>query len=156
MIGPFIDTIIVCTMTALAILITGVAEGKVAGTWIEGAVLTSRAFATVSGVLPYFLALAVFIFAFSTIISWCYYGERSMEYLFGRKGIFPYRIVYTLIVIVGPVLSLSSVVDFADMMLLSMAFPNIIAMIIMSRKMKSLVKDYIRRLQSGEMKPRTL
>ncbi len=91
MLGPFIDTIIVCTMTALAILITEAHLGNEPGT--TGIVITVKAFASVSGVLPYFLGIAVFVFAFSTIVSWSYYGERAAEYLFGRTAILPYRII---------------------------------------------------------------
>ena len=152
MLGPFIDTICVCTMTALAILITGAhlrAEDKNAGITI-----TVDAFASVSPYLTWFLALAVFVFAYSTLISWSYYGERATEYLFGKRGVGPYRIAYVLVAILGPMLSLGNVVAFADMMLLSMAFPNIIGMVFLSGKVKEMKRDYIRRLKAGEMKPR--
>jgi alanine or glycine:cation symporter, AGCS family len=152
MLGPFIDTIVVCTMTALAILITGAhlrAEDKDAGVTI-----TMDAFGSVSPYLTWFLGIAVFVFAYSTLISWSYYGERATEYLVGKKGIGPYRIAYVLVAILGPMLSLGNVVGFADMMLLSMAFPNILGMIFLSGKVKAMKRDYIKRLKSGEMKPR--
>lgn len=152
MLGPFIDTIIVCTMTALTILITGAhlrADDKNVGISI-----TVDAFSSVSPYLTWFLALAVFVFAYSTLISWSYYGERATEFLVGKKGIGPYRVAYVLVAILGPMLSLASVVDFADMMLLSMAFPNIIGMVFLSGKVKAMKKDYIKRLKAGEMKPR--
>jgi len=152
MLGPFIDTILVCTMTALAILITG-AHTR-AGEGISGISITVDAFNSVSPYLTWFLALAVFVFAYSTLISWSYYGERATEYLFGKKGIGPYRVAYVLVAILGPMLSLVSVVDFADMMLLSMAFPNIIGMVFLSGKVKQMKQDYIARLKSGEIKPR--
>ncbi len=152
MLGPFIDTTIVCTMTALAILSTGAhlrADDKNVGISI-----TVDAFNSVSPYLSWFLALAVFVFAYSTLISWSYYGERATEFLVGKKGIGPYRIAYVLVAILGPMLSLGSVIDFADMMLLSMAFPNIIGMVFLSGKVKAMKSDYIRRLKAGEMKPR--
>ena len=149
MLGPFIDTIIVCTMTALAILSTEAHLGNEPGT--TGIVVTVKAFASVSGVLPYFLGVAVFVFAFSTLISWSYYGERAAEYLFGRKAIMPYRIVYVVAATFGPVLALDKVIDFSDMMMLSMGFPNIIGMVLISGKVKDLKDDYIARLRAGEM-----
>ena len=76
-----------------------------------------------------------------------------MEYLIGNRGILPYRIVYVIFVILGPVLSLQAVVDFSDMMLLSMAFPNIIGMVILSSVLAPKLKDYVDRLKSGQMKP---
>jgi len=149
MLGPFIDTIIVCTMTALAILITKAHLGNEPGT--TGIVITVKAFASVSGVLPYFLGIAVFVFAFSTIISWSYYGERASEYLFGKTAIMPYRIVYVAAATFGPVLALDKVIDFSDMMMLSMGFPNIIGMVLISGKVKELKDDYIARLRAGKM-----
>jgi AGCS family alanine or glycine:cation symporter len=149
MLGPFIDTIIVCTMTALAILSTGVheeAEGMM------GVTITARAFGATSSVFPYFLAVAVFIFAYSTLLGWSYYGERAIEYLFGSRGIGPYRTAYVLVAVLGPLLKLSNVVAFADMMLLSMAFPNIIGMLFLSGKVNEMKKDYVARLRSGQMK----
>jgi AGCS family alanine or glycine:cation symporter len=152
MIGPFIDTIVVCTMTALAILITGVNEGITDINWVDGAVMTATAFGTVHHVFKLLLVPAVAIFAFSTMISWSYYGERCSEYLFGKRGILPYRIFYTVAVVFGPVMSLNSILDFSDMMLLSMAFPNIIGSIILTPALLPVVKDYVARYKSGEMK----
>lgn len=148
MIGPFIDTHIVCTMTAVTILVTGVEQMEG-----EGIELTTAAFASLGTWVPYLLCIAVFVFAYSTMISWCYYGERATEYLFGEKAVLPYRVVYVLFVILGPILSLKAVTDFSDMMLLSMAFPNIIGMLILYRFMRPKVNDYVARLRSGEMKP---
>ncbi len=97
----------------------------------------------------------VCIFAYSTVISWSYYGERAVEYLFGKKlghnAIRIYRLVYVFVIILGPVLSLGHVIEFADLMLLSMAFPNILGMIYMSSKVKGHVVDYVKRYKSGNM-----
>jgi len=153
MIGPFIDTHLVCTMTALTILITGAhLDPSVQGKGVE---MTSLAFASLGSFMPYLLIVAICIFAYSTIISWSYYGERATDYLFGDalgdKAIAAYRIIYVLIIVIGPVLSIGHVVDFADLMLLSMAFPNILGMIYLHNKIRPIVKDYITRLKNGQM-----
>lgn len=160
MIGPFIDTILVCTMTALAILITnahldpatGLTYGK-SDLAPEGVVVTARAFESLGTAMPYLLCIAVCCFAYSTLISWSYYGERATEYLFGPRGILPYRIVYLLFAALGPILSLQAVIDFSDMMILSMAFPNIVGMVLLSGLVSKKASDYVRRLKSGEMHP---
>ena len=150
MIGPFIDTIVVCTMTALTILIT---KSHLDAGDLEGIEITAKAFSQLGSVVPYFLCLAVFVFAYSTLISWGYYAERCVEYLIGEIGILPFRIVYVLVIIIAPLLSLSAIIDFADIMLLSLAFPNIIGSAIIAVKVKPLLDDYLRRLKSGEMQP---
>jgi len=150
MLGPFIDTIVVCTMTALAILIT---EAHTNANGVEGIRVTSDAFVSVWSGFNYFQMVSVYIYPYSTLIAWGYYGERATEFLFGEKGLWPYRVLYVLVCVISPMLALSSVVDFADMLLLSMAFPNIIGMIFLSGKVKSLADDYVKRLNSGEMKP---
>ena len=152
MLGPFIDTLVVCTMTALAILITNAHlddNGNPVG--MSGVEVTAKAFETLGGAVPIVLFIAVCIFAYSTMISWSYYGERATEYLVGEKGILPYRIVFCLAVVIGPVLSLGNVLTFSDLMLLSMAFPNIIGLVILSPKLGGLLKDYMSRLKSGQM-----
>ncbi len=160
MIGPFIDTILVCSMTALAILVTDShldpdtqQPMTTAMANSRGVEVTATAFGSLGAVLPYFLCLAVFVFAYSTMISWSYYGERAIEYLVGLRGVVPYRYVYVLFVVLGPILSLQAVIDFSDMMLLSMAFPNILGSVLLSGLVASRLKDYVRRLKSGEMQP---
>lgn len=150
MLGPFIDTICVCTMTALAILVTNAHAINPA---LEGVQITALAFAQLGVFLPYFLMVAVFVFAFSTVISWGYYGERATEFLAGERGIPVYRVIYVMIVVVGPTLSLTAVIDFSDFSLLSMAFPNILGMMLISSKVKKLTDKYKEKLASGEMKP---
>lgn len=152
MLGPFIDTILVCTMTALAILVTGAHEPFMDTANPSGVTVTISAFTSLHHFMQYFLALAVFVFAYSTLISWGYYGERAVEFLTGPVGIVPYRIIYVLVTVVSPFLTLASVIDFADMMLLSMAFPNIIGMVLLSGKVKGMRNDYVKRLQAGQMK----
>jgi AGCS family alanine or glycine:cation symporter len=152
MLGPFIDTIVVCTMTALAILITGAHEPFMQDANPEGIVVTTNAFISLHPAMQYFLGLAVMVFAYSTLIAWGYYGERATEFLTGPIGVWPYRIVYVLVAVISPFLSLGNVIGFADMMLLSMAFPNIVGMVIISGKVRRLRDDYLRRLRAGEMK----
>jgi alanine or glycine:cation symporter, AGCS family len=149
MVGPFIDTLVVCTMTALTILIT---QAHVDTGGLEGVQITAKAFGQLGGAVPYILCLAVFVFAYSTIISWGYYAERCVEYLFGLKAIMMFRLVYVFVIIIAPILSLGAIVDFADILLLTLAFPNIIGSALITIKVKPLVEDYIKRLKSGEMK----
>ena len=148
MLGPFIDTIVVCTMTALAILITEVHDPGAQMSWAEGAVLTARAFGTLTTSAQYLLVIVVLVFAYSTMISWSYYGERAAEFLFGKAGILPYRIAFVFFVALGPVLKVDDVLDFSDMMLLSMAFPNILGMIFLAKVVREKKRDYLARYQN--------
>jgi AGCS family alanine or glycine:cation symporter len=155
MIGPFIDTIVICTMTALTLLITDVFGGQFGQSigFSDGAVRTIDAFGTVHPMLKYALCLAIFVFAYSTIISWSYYGDRASEYLFGHRGVWPYRVVFVCLVAMGPFFSLGNVLAFSDFTLLSMSFPNIIGMVILSGAVAPQVRTYVARLKSGEMRP---
>ena len=146
MLGPFIDTHVVCTMSALAILITK--SHLVEGLSGKGAAITSHAFASIGAYMPVFLTVAVCIFAYSTMISWCYYGEKGFEYLFGKKYIFIYRYPICCMLALGPTMSLGAVIEFSDLMLLSMAFPNIIGMIFLSGQVKLLLEEYLHEYDS--------
>lgn len=154
MIEPFIDTHMVCTMTALAILVTKSHVGLEVG--VGGVEITGAAFESIHPIMPYLLMLAIIVFAYSTVISWSYYGERATEYLFGQSigpiAIKLYRTVYVFVIILGPLLTLGNVVDFADLMLLSMAFPNILGMVLLSRVTKRKVVEYQQKLKSGGFK----
>jgi AGCS family alanine or glycine:cation symporter len=150
MIGPFIDTIVICLMTALVCMITGVYndpefQGK-------GVAMTAAAFESFIPGASYVLAFVVMLFAYSTMISWSYYGERAWEYLFGERAILTYRIIYVGFVFVGSVVALNNVINFSDMMILGMAFPNIIGGIILSPNIKAVLNEYWNRYRSGEMK----
>ncbi|MDA8792604.1 alanine:cation symporter family protein [Bacteriovoracaceae bacterium] len=150
MIGPFIDTHIVCTMTSLAILITGAhLDPSVTG---KGAQITALAFSSIHPIMPMLLTIASVIFAYSTVISWSYYGEKAWQTLFGEKSNKIYRIIYVFVIILGPILKLGAVIDFSDLMLLSMALPNVIGMIFLSRKLVPMVSEYLQRLKAGKMK----
>ncbi|NOY93870.1 MAG: alanine:cation symporter family protein [Deltaproteobacteria bacterium] len=145
---PFIDTILVCTMTGLVMVITNTYENSG-----EGVVMTSNAFATVLPWFPKVLTFAVFMFAFSTMISWSYYGERCFTYLFGTGTSMLYRVIFLGFVVLGSVLELGSVLDFSDLMVLGMAFPNILGLYLLSGKVKRALDSYWSKLKSGEMKP---
>lgn len=152
LLGPFIDTIIVCSMTALVILITGAWDNS---QWtidqgLEGAALTSRAFKEEISWFPYLLSIAVTLFAYSTIISWSYYGEKAWEFLFGARSTFVYKVLAVIAVFVGTVVNLGSVLDFSDMMILGMAFPNIAGVVLLSPKVRKDLQEYWKRYQAGE------
>lgn len=139
---PFIDTVVICTMTALVIIITGVYMG---GVGVEGVDLTSRAYASVIGWFPYILAVAVFLFAYSTMISWSYYGLVSTEYLFGDRQITVniYKMLFCLSTVAGAAAQLGNVVNFTDAMIFSMCIPNIIGLYVMAPEIKKDLKAYM-------------
>lgn len=145
---PFIDTIVICNMTALVVVITGTYLDKD----LTGVSITSEAFGTVIGWFPVILSIAVFLFAFSTMISWSYYGERAWTYLFGEAQTQSYRVLFVICVFIGSVVNLGSVLDFSDMMLLTMAFPNMLGGFILSGSVADELNDYMSRLRSGEMR----
>ncbi len=154
MIGPFIDTVIICSMTALVCMITGayqLAEFQGQSGSLVGAKMTAAAFDSFIPGARYVLAFAVMLFAYSTMISWSYYGERAWEYLFGIKSILIYRIIFVCFVFIGAVTALKNVLDFSDAMILGMAFPNIIGGIILSPQIKAVLKEYWGRYKAGEL-----
>jgi Na+/alanine symporter len=141
MMGPLVDTLVICTMTALVIVITGEWTGKA-----DSSVLTKNAF---NAGIPYFggviVAIGLILFAISTAISWSYYGDRCAEYLFGPGAIPPYRWLYVISLFVGAVVQLEFVWNFSDITLGLMALPNLIALIALSGVVVSLTKDYFSR-----------
>ncbi len=152
---PFIDTVVICTMTALVIIITGVydANGEFANLIAnrEGAALTSVAFGTAISWFPTVLSICVVLFAYSTMISWSYYGERCWTYLFGENYSMVYRILFVLFIVVGSVTSAASILDFSDLLLLSMAFPTFIGLFLLRGKVKNALTEYLDKLKSGEL-----
>ena len=148
---PFIDTIVICTMTAFVIIITG--NYQDVGD-MSGSQLTSEAFGSVISWFPWILTLAILLFAFSTMISWSYYGLKSWTFLFGesKSTAMAYKIMLMFFVVVGSTVNLGSVLDFSDMMILSMAFPNIIGLIILSSEVKGDLKAYLKKLKDGTIK----
>lgn len=141
---PFIDTVVICTMTALVIIYTGVFtqfEG------IQGVQLTSAAYGSVISWFPYVLLLAVSLFAFSTMISWSYYGMKGFDFLFGQWGekVFGTRkvtnnlfnVFFLVCIVIGSSADLGPVMDFSDMMVLCMAFPNLLGLFLLAPEIKN-------------------
>lgn len=146
---PFIDTVVVCTMTALVIIITG--NHITAET--EGVALTSRAFSSAIPWFKYVLALAVLLFAFSTMISWSYYGLKSWTYLFGNTRVsdITYKVLFCGFVVIGAASSLKAVFDFSDAMIFAMVFPNVIGLVILAPVVKEELNKYLAKIKSGEV-----
>jgi len=138
---PFIDTVVICTVTALVIVITG-AYTSVEG--IGGVALTSQAFASVIWWFPYLLSIAVLLFAISTMISWAYYGSIAWSFLVGNNKILDlsYKFVFCLFTIIGASISLDSVIAISDSMFFSMAIANIIGLYLLAPMMKKDLKIY--------------
>jgi AGCS family alanine or glycine:cation symporter len=146
---PFIDTIVVCTMTALVIIITGSYIDPSNAEFIannQGGALTSAAMGSVIPWFPYILSIAVFLFAFSTMISWSYYGERCWVYLFGDKSSLIYKILFLIFCFLGSIITATNILDFSDLMILGMAFPNILGLFILSGKVSELLRNYEKKI----------
>ncbi len=141
MLGTFIDTIIICTITGLVIITSGAWTSGV-----SGAELTSMAFAdALPGVGNYIVAIALAVFAFTTILGWSFYGERSIEFLFGVKAIMPYRVVWIIAIPVGATLNLGFVWLVADTLNAMMALPNLVALLLLSPVVFKLTREYFAR-----------
>ena len=150
MTGTFFDTIIICTMTGLAIVVSGAWDPKLG---LEGVNITMEAFSRglsiipgCSVIAPYFLAIALVFFAFTTILGWAYYSERCLQYLMGRKdkkAILAYRWVYIFAIFIGPYLTVSAVWTSADIFNGLMAFPNLVALILLSGIVANETKSFL-------------
>lgn len=152
---PFIDTIVVCTMTGLVIVITGAYDNPANFDLIansEGAALTARAMGSTLTWFPWVLTVAVVLFAYSTMISWSYYGERCFVYLFGDRASTTYKIIYVVFVFLGSIITASNILTFGDLMILSMGLPNILGLFLLSGLVKRRLDAYMGKLRSGEMK----
>ncbi|PIB23140.1 sodium:alanine symporter [Amylibacter kogurei] len=164
---PFIDTVVICTMTALVITISGqlmidqatgnyiVENGSIAtvgGT--SGVALTSAAFASAFSWFPYILAIAVILFAFSTMISWSYYGLKAWTYLFGegQTSELIFKVIFCIFIVIGAAASLGPVIDFSDAAIFAMAVVNITGLYFLMSVVKQELHSYRTRLQSGEIK----
>lgn len=179
---PFIDTVVICTMTALVIVIAGAypsefgtiekdGEEKQVPTRLvaheeldaeradamliavksdQGATLTSIAMDAQIPGFKFILAIAVMLFAYSTMISWSYYGERCWAYLFGDGASMAYRIIFLVFVFLGSIVSATNVLQFGDLMILGMAFPNIIGLVLLSGLVSKDLKDYWQKYTGGE------
>ncbi len=143
---PFIDTIIVCTTTALVILVTGVYEPFLfqPKSQVVGIEMTSAAFAGAFGWFPYVLLVSVVLFAFSTLVSWAHYGSQAATYLFGRTARveITFKLILCLLLSTGAAIQLSSIIDFIDSMLFGMAIPNIIALYLLLPELRRDIHQY--------------
>ena len=143
---PFIDTVVVCTMTALVLVITGNVAAENASLDDAGAILlTSGAFASVISWFPYVLTVAVVLFAFSTMTSWSYYGFQGWAYLFGRtkKMEYTYKVLFLVFVVIGSAAKLGSVIGFSDAMIFAMMVPNMIGLVMLAPKVKEELNKYL-------------
>lgn len=143
---PFIDTVVVCTMTALVLIITGnvTAENSSLND-AQAILLTSGAFESAISWFPYVLTIAVVLFAFSTMISWSYYGFQGWAYLFGRskKMEYLYKFIFCIFVVIGSAASLGSVIGFSDAMIFAMMVPNMVGIVILAPKVKEEYNKYM-------------
>jgi AGCS family alanine or glycine:cation symporter len=164
---PFIDTVVICTMTALVITISGqlmldpatghyIVEGSSIKTIgdTSGVGLTSAAFASAFSWFPYVLAVAVVLFAFSTMISWSYYGLKAWTYMFGegKTTELVFKIMFCVFVVIGAAANLGPVIDFSDAAIFAMAVVNISALYVLMPVVKRELNSYLSRLKSGEIK----
>lgn len=148
---PFIDTVVICTMTSLVITITG---SWVPDSGVTGIALTSKAFESSFAGFGYVLAIAAVLFAFSTMISWSYYGLKAWTYMFGegKTKEIVFKLIFCIFVVIGSSMSLGPVIDFSDAMIFAMAIANIIGLYMLMPKVKRLLADYHEKLASGEIK----
>jgi len=146
---PFIDTVIICTMTALVITISGMNTGE-----LSGVNLTSAAFTETSFIFEYILAITVVMFAFSTMVSYSYYGLKAWTYLFGesKTNEITYKTIFCLFVIVGTSISFSAVIDFSDAAMFAMSIFNIIGLYYLMPIVKAELNSFLARIDSGEIK----
>jgi AGCS family alanine or glycine:cation symporter len=156
---PFIDTVVICTMTALVIIFFNMDAGAFdygngvgstvllndTGAYVGGVDLTSMAYDSVIPGFRYVLTIAIILFAFSTMISWSYYGLQSWKYLFGRGKVadIAYKVLFLLFVVIGAAATLDAVIKFSDAMILALVFPNMIGLLILFPKVKKSLSRYL-------------
>lgn len=151
MTGTFLDTIIVCTMTGLVIVLTGAWQGSAKGAEITNLAFTQGMFSSIGAVV---VTLSLIFFAFTTILGWCYYGERCFVYLVGgrTRGIKLYRIAFIIVIAVAPFIKLETIWTLADIFNGLMAFPNLIALIALRHVVLAETTDYFSRLKNDMLK----
>lgn len=143
MLEPFVDTLVICTMTGLAIVVTGVYKIADAG---DSTSVTAMAFnAGLGSAGTWILGVSIVLFAFSTMLSWSYYGDRCAEFILGERAVLPYRMLYTALVVVGASVPLKLVWNLADIATVLMAIPNLISLVLLSTLLKQLKTDYFNR-----------
>ena len=155
---PFIDTVVICTMTALVIILTDASNEfpqYVSGVQRSGAALTAAAVSGAHGVywFKYVLYLAVILFAYSTLISWSYYGERCWTSLFGPKSSLAYKVLFLVFTVLGSIVTTGNILDFSDLLILGMSLPNILGLLLLSGKVRRRLDDYWGKYRRGELEP---
>merc|ERR1712176_435610 len=145
---PFIDTVVVCSISGLVLVVTGAYEDQS----LSGIEMTSKAFNSVFPGFRYLLSFIALLFAFSTMISWSYYGEQSCVYLFGLGSVTCYKVTFLFFTFLGCNIEAESVINFSDMMILGASFPNLLGVGLMLGVLCEMVDSYFKRLDNGEMK----
>jgi AGCS family alanine or glycine:cation symporter len=150
---PFLDTVVICTMTAIVIIISGQLQTQ-QETGLVGVALTSAAYGTVFAWFPYVLSVAVLLFAFSTMISWSYYGVKAATYLFGHnhKVIMIYNLCFLIFIVLGCQIQLTSVLNFSDAMIFIMSIPNLIGLYLLAPIVRQELERFNRDMDSGVIK----
>ena len=145
--GTFWDTVVVCLMTGLVLVTTIMKNPNINMDMIEdGSQMTTAAFSQIPVLGPMILVVGIITFAYSTILGWSYYGERCCEYLFGKKGMLPYKILFIAVIVIGPVLSLDLVWTIANILNALMAVPNLIAVLLLSGVIARETRHYLKNL----------
>ncbi len=147
---PFLDTVVICTMTALVIIISGLYTEQ----GMDGIALTSQAFQQVIFWFPYILSIAVLLFAFSTMISWSYYGLKAWTYIFGESlaSDVSYKLLFCVFIVLGSAMNLGAVIDFTDAMIFAMSFPNLVGLYLLAPGVKRDLDSYLERLRQGQIR----
>ncbi|MDR1702709.1 MAG: sodium:alanine symporter family protein [Sporomusaceae bacterium] len=140
--GTFWDTVIICLLTGL-VLVTSIIKSPAMFTGLKGGDLTSAAFGQIDIIGPAVLVFGLATFAFSTILGWAYYGERAMEYLFGKKALLPYRLLFVIVTFLGSITAIDVVWEFADLMNALMAVPNLVSLLLLSGVIINETKKYL-------------
>lgn len=151
---PFIDTVIICTMTALVITIAGLNTAPFTGEGLTGVQLTAASFTQTAGVFKYFLAIAVILFAFSTMISWSYYGLKAWTFLLGEGDTkeLIFKLIFCFFVVVGATIKFGAVIDFSDAAIFAMSIFNIVGLYFLMPIVKEELQSFLARIKSGEIK----
>ena len=145
--GTFWDTVVVCLMTGLVLVTTIMKNPSINMDMIEdGSQMTTAAFSQIPVLGPMILVVGIITFAYSTILGWSYYGERCCEYLFGQKGMLPYKILFIAVIVIGPVLSLDLVWTIANILNALMAVPNLVAVLLLSGVIAKETRHYLKNL----------
>ncbi len=151
---PFIDTVVVCTMTGLVIVITGAHRAVENQAFVQadnGAALTMNAVGGVAHLFRYLLCATVFLFAYSTVISWSYYGERCATYLLGPRASGPYKALFLAFVFLGSIVTATNIKEFSDLMILGMAVPNLVGVLLLSGKVRRALDEYWSDYRAGRL-----